>query len=56
MVVTHFGQTDIVDKLLQDKYCKINAESTPGQTAIFFATHNGYLNIVDKLIINGNDK
>lgn len=49
------GQTDVVDRLLQIKECKINISNNLGNTAIFLAAENECLEIVDKLIVYGSD-
>ena len=43
MYAAKYGQTDIVDRLLQNKTCDINISNKFGNTVIFFATENGYL-------------
>ena len=51
----NYGKTDVVDRLLQNKDCQINISDCTGNTAIFYATENLDLNIVDKLIVNGSN-
>ena len=46
---------DVIDRLLQNKHCEINIQDDSGETAIFYAIKNGYLEIVDKLIVNGSN-
>ena len=55
MFATKYGQTNIVDKLLQNENLQINIKNFYGYTAIFYALRSEDPNIVDRLIANGSN-